>query len=165
MPDTTAAELYEFVRLSDLPDLAKMCASFHATLTGDDSGDGLDMRYAAFRKIALDGEEEDGIVALIREGDRAGQVAGMAVLLTKELDAFDELGPWLTGLKMTPDAQDTAGLRVALVEQIEALASGLGYDQIFAHSADKEWFENHGYGEIEPFERDGETFWVFGKGL
>nr|WP_321457732.1 hypothetical protein [uncultured Cohaesibacter sp.] len=174
MAETKAIEQYEFVRLSDLPDLAELCASFHALASGDESAEGFDMRHAAFRKIALDGEEEDGVVALHKEGDRTGQLAGMAVLVRTEMDAFEDLGPWLTGLLVKPE--DSA-LRAELVMQLETVAAEFGYGEIFVQAmdaapltaaetaADKSFFENLGYGEIEPFEKAEKEYWVMGKAL
>lgn len=166
MPETKTNDRYEFVRLSDLPDLAELCASFHATVTGEESPDGLDMRYAAFRKIALDGEEEDGIVALYRDGPKAGQLAGMAVLVRTEMEAFEDLGPWVTGLAVR---SQEAALRSALVSQLEMVATELEYGEIFAQTQeteqDKGFFEMHGYREVEPFKKAQKDYWVMGKAL
>nr|WP_319516462.1 hypothetical protein [uncultured Cohaesibacter sp.] len=157
--------MVEFIRLSDCPAIVEQCASFHATLSGDDSGEGLEMRIAAFRRLALDGEQEDGIVALFDEGDQKGKIAGLAVLLAAELEAFEELGPWQTGMKISPAVKDQEALKSALSDQIEDLALDLGHDQIFVHADERGWFEARGYSEIEAFERGGETLWVLGKAL
>ena len=157
--------MVEFVRLSDYPAIAEQCASFHARLSGDDSCEGLEMRIAAFRRLALDGEQEDGIVALFDQGDDKGKIAGLAVLLEAELEAFEELGPWLAGMKISQAVKDQETLKSELSDQVEALALDLGNDQIFVHADERGWFEARGYSEIEAFERGGETFWVFGKAL
>ena len=144
--------------------MAEACATFHAGLTADDSEEGLEMRKAAFRRLALDGEDEDAILCLRAQGEEAGQIAALAVLVQSELEAFNDLGPWLTGLLSDPSCDHDA-LQAALCEQIEQLADELGYAQIFVQTLDAATFKARGYAEIEPFEKDGKEHWVLGKAL
>ncbi|WP_316858111.1 hypothetical protein [uncultured Cohaesibacter sp.] len=158
------SEAYELVRLSDCPELVPLCAGFHARLSGDDSEEGLAMRQAAFQRLALDGEEEDGLVALVKDAERAGQVAGMGVLVRTDMEAFEDLGPWLTGLAVgNDDANET--LRASLCREMELIAGELGYEHIFVQTEDAPFFMARGYEEVEPFEKDGMSRWVLVKAL
>ncbi len=162
MSQTNSAS-YEFVRLSDIPQLIDDCARLHALVSEDDSHEGFEMRQAAFRKLALAGESgEDALLAINAEGDLAGQIAGFCVLLEKELEAFDDLGPWLSSLTYHPEG-DQSELRAALTKEAEALARNTGASELYLHTPDKAAFEALGFAEIEPFERGDETIWVMGK--
>ncbi|WP_319533675.1 hypothetical protein [uncultured Cohaesibacter sp.] len=160
----------EFVRLSDLPDLVSECASFHARMSdtngegASDDGGAMDMRKAAFRRLALDGEEEDAIVGIVSDGFRGGQIAALAVLVKAEMEAFDDLGPWMAGILVDP-AYDQGELKEDICAEVEELADELGYAQIFVHTDDAEPFKAIGYAEIEPFTRDDKEHWVLGKAL
>ena len=160
----------EFVRLSDLPDLVGECAHFHARMS-DTNGEGasnadgaLDMREAAFRRLALDGEEEDAVIGIVSDGFRGGQIAALAVLVKAEMEAFEDLGPWLAGVFVDP-VYDQGGLKEDLCAEVEDLADELGYAQIFVHTDDIEPFKALGYAEIEPFTRNDKEHWVLGKAL
>ena len=159
MPDISDG--FEFVRLSDLPTLVEACSKFHAEHSGDQSENGLQMRAAAFQRLALDGEEEDAIVAL-RLG--IGTVAGLAVLLKSELDAFADLGPWLAGLTVSRSEENT-DLKDRIRVEIETLADELGYTHICHHTHTPDLFKASGYQEIETFEKDGMAHTVIGKML
>lgn len=154
----------EFVCLSDIPDLVEAVARFHADLTGDDSDDGLEMRRAAFRKLALDGEEEDVILGLRSDEGGAGEILGIAVLVKSEMEAFDDLGPWVTGI-LVRDKAGAGKLSADLVHQIEIVATQMGYGQLFAHSSDTSFWKKQGFAEIEPFDKKGAEHWVIGKAL
>lgn len=154
----------EFVRLSDIPDMVEAVARFHAELTGDDSDDGLAMRKAAFQKLALDGEEEDVVLGFSVNQEGAGEILGMAVLVKTEMEAFDDLSPWVTGI-LVEDGPDKCDLTADLVHQIEIIATQIGHGQIFAHTAETSFWKKQGFAEIEPFEKDGVEHWVVGKAL
>lgn len=161
---TLADQTFEFVRLSDLPEMTEACAKFHASQSGEQSDDGMQMRKAAFQKLSLDGEEEDAVLALFAQGQREGQIAALAVLVAKEMEAFDDLGPWLTGL-MVSNCCEQESVKQALCQEIENLADELGYAQIFVQTSKPGFFEAQGYAEIEPFEKDGTDYMVLGKAL
>lgn len=154
----------EFVRLSDIPDMAEMVARFHADMTGAESDDGFEMRKAAFQKLALDGEEEDAILAFLPDEYGGASIVGMAVLVKTEMEAFDDLSPWITGILIT-DVSDMVKLTADLIHQIEIIATQIGYGQIFAHTADTTFWKKQGFTEIEPFDKDGSEHWVVGKAL
>ncbi|SNY92757.1 hypothetical protein SAMN04515647_3026 [Cohaesibacter sp. ES.047] len=160
----------EFVRLSDVPDLVPDCAHFHAALSiGDGAGErdekaAMDMRKAAFRKLALDGEEEDAVVGLISSGFRTGQIVAIAVLVKSEMEAFEDLGPWLAAPLVDP-AIDHGSLIDDLCAEVEELADEMGYSQIFVQSSDAKHYKALGYSEIEPFTKDDREHWVLGKAL
>ncbi|PLW77001.1 hypothetical protein [Cohaesibacter celericrescens] len=162
MTDSEPQNQFEFVRLSDIPEQVQACARFHASISKDDSEDGFEMRKAAFQKLALDGEEEDAIVCFAAQGEQAGQIAGMAVLLKAEMTAFDDLGPWLSGLMVSPNC-DTQKITDELVGHIEALTHDLGYAQLFMQTDNVAPFKAFGFTEIESFEKGNREHWVIGK--
>ena len=155
----------EFVRLSDIPELVDACASFHASQTGcGEDADGFDQRKAAFQRLALDGEEEDAVLGLFSEGDREGEIAAMAVLVSTELEAFDDLGPWMSGVLVSPCCEQGEVLK-RLSAEVEELADEMGYAHLFVHSTDLETYDALNYAKIEPFRRDDKEHWVLGKAL
>ena len=160
----TDVQEIEFLRLSDLPQLVGEVARFHAFQTGDSSEDGLEMRRAAFQKLALDGEEEEALLAVIPDGERAGDIVGLVVLVKEELEAFDDIGPWLTGLLTDKELSDS-DLANRLVGQLEEIAMEFGYGQLFVQTVSTEAYKARGYAKIEPFDRDGVEYWVLGKAL
>ena len=168
-------ERLNFIRLSELPDLVEACAAFHANITRDpnatedDISDGYDMRLAAFRKLALDGEQEDAIIAYRTEEDMAGErvlgmIVGLAALVQTDLDAFDDLTPWVTGIAIEPDDADD-DLALTLVVKTEEMARDYGYSELFLATAEPDFFQAAGYQKIEPFDKNGSDYWVLGKAL
>lgn len=159
-----ATPLVEFIRLSELPDLASQCAAFHAGLSGDDSAEGYEMRLAAFRKLALDGEKEDAIVAYMSGGDKEGQIVGLAALVETDSEAFDDLGPWISGISLAASHKDS-GLVLELVEKVEAIAREFGNEELYIATAEPDPLRSKDYQNIEPFDKNGSEYWVLGKAL
>jgi GNAT superfamily N-acetyltransferase len=161
----------EFIRLSDMPDMVEACALFHeqctspADGTAEESAARLDMRRAAFRKLALDGEDEDAILCLSARGNKAGRLVGLCALVQKELQAYEDLGPWLTGLVIKEDINRHLKLESRLIEETEELARSLGYLDIFIHTVDPDNFRIRDYAEIESYEKEGAEHWVMAKAL
>lgn len=160
----TGLQTLDFIRLSELPDLAAPCAAFHADLSGDDSIEGYEMRLAAFRKLALDGEQEDAIVAYRADGEKEGQIVGLAALVQTDTEAFDDLGPWISGISVAPDLKGSS-LALDLVEKVEAIARDYGFEELFVATGEPDLHRTRGYQKIEPFEKNGSEFWVLGKAL
>nr|WP_321445050.1 hypothetical protein [uncultured Cohaesibacter sp.] len=156
--------MLDFIRLSELPDLAASCASFHAGLAGDDTAEGYEMRLAAFRKLALDGEREDVIVAYRADGAKEGQIVGLAALVQTDLEAFDDLGPWVSAISVATDLKDTS-MVLDMVEKIEAIAREYGHEELFIATAEPGQHRARGYQIIEPFDKNGSDYWVLGKAL
>ncbi len=159
-----SASMLDFIRLSELPDLAASCASFHAGLAGDDTAEGFEMRLAAFRKLALDGEREDAIIAYRADGEKEGQIVGLAVLVQTDLEAFDDLGPWVSAISVAADQKDTP-LVFDMVEKVETIARDYGHEELFIATAEPDQHRARGYQIIEPFDKNGSEHWVLGKAL
>ncbi|WP_319410648.1 GNAT family N-acetyltransferase [uncultured Cohaesibacter sp.] len=160
MSGPSSDQTFEFVRLSDLPEMIEACAQMNDTEWGDGSDDSLEMRRAAFRRLALAAEEEDAILCLASNGD----LAAMALLIENDLPEFPDLGPWLASLIVAP-AYRKQGLSGRLIGEVENLAREFGHEALFIYTRSPQLYHSCGYQDVEQHNVDDALFHILGKAL
>jgi N-acetylglutamate synthase-like GNAT family acetyltransferase len=84
-----------------------------------------------------------------------GSLAGTASLRATDLHGREALGPWLGGVWVAPQHR-RLGVGADLVRAIEALATGLGYRELYLFTLDREaWYVALGWATVEPIDWRG----------
>lgn len=145
-------------------------------MTGDDVEPVARLRMPAFfsgsdRTLEQDmaglrglGAEAGGFqVSLVaRMGD---ELAGSVLLVRDELDVRHDVGPWLAGLVVAPQARQR-GIGSALVKAIEAHAGAHGIERLYLYTWEaRRFYALLGWRVVETFDDGGEPAMLMSRRL
>jgi len=128
-----------------------ICAAWRYEAFLKDDGYSLADSHAQLTRIAT--EPEGCEVALVARLET--QVAGICMLVRKELDAAHDLSPWLASLYVAPDVR-RRGVARTLVKAIEDHARQNAVDRLHLYTVDaEELYLKCGWSTIERFVAHG----------
>ena len=93
------------------------------------------------------------------------QVMGIASLRVHDLEAREDLTPWLGGVYVAPDFRHQ-GVGMALVGVVEDKARELGFEEIYLYTLDREdWYISLGWSTTEAVHWRGHPGVIMRKAL
>ena len=110
--------------------------------------------------LFVEGSELPAILVASLEG----RVAGTVALRARSVETHEHLGPWVTGLWVTPDLRGL-GLGRDLMHAIMEKAAARGFREIYAVTNTARWlFSKMGWSAIEEIVYHGEEVTLYRKG-
>lgn len=98
-------------------------------------------------------------VILVCQAD--GRLAGTVALRARSVETHEHLGPWVTGLWVTPELRG-AGLGRELLQAIEKEGEARGFHHIHAVTNTARWlFSKMGWEAVEEIEYHGEEVTLY----
>ena len=151
---------WRIVRTADRPDLIPLVANWLWDAFWQPDGH----RLEEVREILAEADAEIGppqsFVLL------AGEVpCGTASLMSADLEIRNDIGPWLAGLYVVPEARGQ-GCAQRLVAAVEEAARLAGHDMLFLHTSDAQGlYEQLGWYAIAEAEEGGRPVTIMRRDL
>lgn len=145
---------YEVISTGMRPELADVTGRWRWQAFFAKHGRSLDSVLDGEREVAREGSALPRVLVLLADG----QPVGMATLAAQDLDERPDLGPWLAGVYVVPEARGQ-GHATRLVGAIEDLASAAAIPQLWLYTRTAEsLYRRCGWQPAEHFTKGEATY-------